>query len=771
MDEENDESVSSTVKAALARQTWSDCQLAMELDGRHVEAFRMRAKLLQFMAQNGALFPSLCAEVLSLARVESEDVPNSLRNLSMEDSLSAFLLSGCTDFVSASGAEEVAREKCRPQAKEAFQQKVASGSSQFSLPRQWTVRAFFMGHPLLSTALSLDLQSCLFPIPVSQSMTKGSNQIMDGIDDDTTQQPILERPPLHMIDTLLLASANDSSSDEKTDDQVFKVLRPDDCRAFQLLKELVALFDGKNFTFFYYFITLFFKTKRTYTCDIFKGMWLHGPDNKPADESDGADDNDDNEDDESTGNDESDDAATSCFTKSEHMATEDELLSLCGKVLGTNDAGEYDSSSESYLVGCGTANSIDSGRFKSDDTEMDKLADTLVSKTNKLIRASLRTNNRPKSLLPESAPSISTFLDLQMNSAASSGISSKSCDVFVKALTLLSSESTTTLSGVDFRFNTTADYATPVMVGPITPVATLIKGDDKNVVESTDDSDSVWEDVASEDEDDEASEETGDDSASTNEVDKVLTAEQMTTLESRTVSYQLQARLLNVCSSICYLIGDATKAVQCLRLSSQCFRNSIRLSTDCRIPSSHFYIDESGVVSSPLGELIPFDRIATDSASSSLYNAPERNLLLDTYIRLGSLLSDMDEVEEAQDLFKLALKIDPRSASALTHSAENEIQKSNFEGALELLKKAKQVSQSNQITTRLHKLKLATSQLFGDNGQLSSNMPTAQQALVVENIGQQAQQNSLSTIISLLALAQFRESPNSPEVSINYHYQ
>jgi Tfp pilus assembly protein PilF len=128
----------------------------------------------------------------------------------------------------------------------------------------------------------------------------------------------------------------------------------------------------------------------------------------------------------------------------------------------------------------------------------------------------------------------------------------------------------------------------------------------------------------------------------------------------------------------------------------------------------------------------------------------------------------MDEVEEAHELFQLALKIDPRSAPALTHSAENEIQKSNFEGALQLLLKAKQSAQSDQVTMRLHKLKVATSQLFGNNtnGQVSSSLSFLQQTQIVERIGQEAQQNLLSSVISLLALSRFRVSPTSPEVSL-----
>jgi len=304
-----------------------------------------------------------------------------------------------------------------------------------------------------------------------------------------------------------------------------------------------------------------------------------------------------------------------------------------------------------------------------------------------------------------------------------------------------------------------------IAIGSVTSVPALVEGDDKNEVEESGDDDSVWEDVNSSDEEEEVEEENDEDSNSKDD-DKTLSAEQLDMLAGRTVSYQLQARLLNICSSICYLIGDATKAVQCLRLSAQCSRNAARLSTDRQAPASYLHLDESGTISSPLGELIPF--LDTSTSSSSLSSVgPERCLLLDTYVKLGSLLSDMDEVEEAHELFQLALKIDPRSAPALTHSAENEIQKSNFEGALQLLLKAKQSAQSDQVTMRLHKLKVATSQLFGNNanGQVSSSLSSLQQAQVVERIGQEAQQNLLSSVISLLALSRFRVSPTSPEVS------
>ena len=157
------------------------------------------------------------------------------------------------------------------------------------------------------------------------------------------------------------------------------------------------------------------------------------------------------------------------------------------------------------------------------------------------------------------------------------------------------------------------------------------------------------------------------------------------------ISPQLLARLMNLSASIAYFCGDTNGAMKCLRYS--CY----------------------------------LDRRLTDS-----------------FIKLGSLLVDVDEVDEAEELLRLAVGQDPLNPFAYMHTAELNMHQNEFHAALESLQRANQLANHRSVQRK------------GDS-------------VVEEAKAKQDEFRAMelsSNIKALLAVAQFRADPSDPEVLV-----
>jgi tetratricopeptide (TPR) repeat protein len=218
--------------------------------------------------------------------------------------------------------------------------------------------------------------------------------------------------------------------------------------------------------------------------------------------------------------------------------------------------------------------------------------------------------------------------------------------------------------------------------------------------------DDDWEDCADDEEDDE-DEEGGE------------VAGEAGGVGARSVSRALRARLLTVCSSVAYLCGDAVGAVRCLRAS--------------------------------VGE----DRLGDGT-------------LLDAVVKLGSLLIDMDELDEAASVLVDASRRcgshGDAAAVVLLHRAELLVNKSEFHGAVALLRQAQKIVQGPE--TEWVSAETAPALVC------PRNQPQAvQEAFECEQrrrtrLSLAARRALRANVYALLGVAQFRCSPSSPELSL-----
>lgn len=155
------------------------------------------------------------------------------------------------------------------------------------------------------------------------------------------------------------------------------------------------------------------------------------------------------------------------------------------------------------------------------------------------------------------------------------------------------------------------------------------------------------------------------------------------------VSHKLRARLLSVCSIISYLSGDAVGAVSCLRISLQ------------------------------------------EDATND-----------DTSIKLGSLLVDMDEEEEARSLLTKHLEADTNDPIVHLHLAELDIHGVDFASA----------------TTHLYKAKRLAAQISP-----FSSAKTCNRSAEVISIYEKSIEIVQANICALLGVSQFRQSPTQPD--------
>lgn len=159
------------------------------------------------------------------------------------------------------------------------------------------------------------------------------------------------------------------------------------------------------------------------------------------------------------------------------------------------------------------------------------------------------------------------------------------------------------------------------------------------------------------------------------------------------ISHNIRARLLNICGIIAYLSGDATGSVLCLRASIK-----------------------------------------------------EDPTLIDSQVKLGSILIDMDEKEEATTLLAKTINKDQYNPIIYLHLAELEIHNTDFSSAVTHLWKAQNYCESFQLSSPLH----VNWRIDG------SSRPVSEVAL----------EKLRANITALLGVALFRKQPNSPENAV-----
>jgi len=160
-------------------------------------------------------------------------------------------------------------------------------------------------------------------------------------------------------------------------------------------------------------------------------------------------------------------------------------------------------------------------------------------------------------------------------------------------------------------------------------------------------------------------------------------------IETPLLSPPLRARLLNIVSSLAFLAGDSIGAAACLR-------------------ESH----------------------------------AEDPRLLDTHIKLGCLLIDLDELEEASKFLDGARDLDPENPIVSLHLAELRIHEMDYAEAVSLLRAALALLESGEGEAVSRGLYEAPLRDVHCKAQLTAN------------------------IYSLLGVAQFRANPTAPDVAL-----
>jgi len=177
--------------------------------------------------------------------------------------------------------------------------------------------------------------------------------------------------------------------------------------------------------------------------------------------------------------------------------------------------------------------------------------------------------------------------------------------------------------------------------------------------------------------------------------------------EYSTVSSKLRARLVNLCGSLAYLSGDSIGALKCFRLSK--------------------LLD---------------------------------NELLDSYIKLGALLVDMDDIEEASELYAEVKAIDPGNPYLYIHQAEATLSLNEYQLTTQILKQAKRIA-SQATSSRSYSLSSELIKKHGDR-LLGQALLTRIEKRRVEAIGRLE-----SNLYALEGIALFRLDPNNLMTALN----
>ena len=135
------------------------------------------------------------SSVLSVLRVDKTDIR---LHEAAEDALMAFLLGGSSDLAMAAAAEEAAKETCRKFAKSAFQMKDAAKMKLMhqntqTPPRLWLMQSYFSGYQMLSEAFRLYGETTVANRTVA---------VDDEIDESTAEEREVRNlpPPDHLLD-------------------------------------------------------------------------------------------------------------------------------------------------------------------------------------------------------------------------------------------------------------------------------------------------------------------------------------------------------------------------------------------------------------------------------------------------------------------------------------------------------------------------------------------------------------------------------------------
>lgn len=207
------------------------------------------------------------------------------------------------------------------------------------------------------------------------------------------------------------------------------------------------------------------------------------------------------------------------------------------------------------------------------------------------------------------------------------------------------------------------------------------------------------------------------------------------------VANPLRARLQNICGSVAYLAGDALGAVACFKAS-----------------------------------------LALDP------------LLLDSQVKLGSLLVDMDELPDAEVLLREAEAMAPSSATVLLHLAEMDIHRNSFAEALASLRKGMRLTNTSSLPDDCGEAAAyraeylySLQQLVADigegiggkhasidckaNGYGHSNGQKQQQLREIQNELKEryegAMQEAQANVMSLMGVTLFRANPMRPEIALD----
>eukprot|EP01035_Chromulina_nebulosa_P018693 gene18693-24449_t len=173
------------------------------------------------------------------------------------------------------------------------------------------------------------------------------------------------------------------------------------------------------------------------------------------------------------------------------------------------------------------------------------------------------------------------------------------------------------------------------------------------------------------------------------------------------VSCKLRARLVNLCGSLAYLSGDSIGALKCFRLAK-----------------------------------------LLDSE------------LLDSYIKLGALLVDMDDIEEASELYAEVKAIDPGNPYLYIHQAEATLSLNEYQLTTQILKQAKRIA-SQATSSRSYSL---SSELIKKHcvSPLGLALLTRIEKRRIEAIGRLE-----SNLYALEGIALFRLDPNNLMSALN----
>ena len=547
------------------------------------------------------------------------------------------------------------------------------------MPKAWFVDSFLSGYDLLSTAFSVDIYTVVDDSMAQQLAQSTRLGAMDDIDDDeddigvgeggedgsTSGKEQAASPPIavpaHLQDiSVPPVSANQAEEDPADSSdattainscEIATLPHEGDSAAYSLLLKLVTLFE-----------TDLLEESGSKSCPA---EWLPATSAAGQAEEDGdKDDSDAN--DEGDGFDEGKaaDAVGGGGGGLLHgrgngvvvgLATAvnslDQLFDLGArsKLACVEDTGSDEKAFGNRLVGLGRCELIDGSdeakaqwRHPSDE-EQYVASIALLTATDKMV-SKLDAEKKQQQLLQEQPGDDGAVTAVTSVAPQQQQLQPEPCAAFVAALELLRTPQAQRLTGVTVA-STGAVMTINESSTQLLDLPSDGSGDD-------DEDEGAWEDCddgdEADDEDDNEEDGQGDDDDEEedggNSKRSVKLAAAAAVVASRVVSYPLQARLLSLCSSVSYLAGDAIGAVQCLRGSLAATRNTLALQT--LQAKALLSAQEKSVSASAASAAEAADEEKRGLEQRERAAAAARLVLGDTLVKLASLLTDMDELDE-----------------------------------------------------------------------------------------------------------------------------